>query len=126
MKEIKTKSKSLPDIQTAIIDEIPLGMTVKQQAKAIFQVKAFRRLSILILLWISIGNMPSIFMTSWGAEFFAGCTAYEKETDDCTFDYVSFNFYDTLFTSINGIVSFTCGGLVGRGVLFLCTLSLFL
>ena len=55
--------------------------------------------------------MPSIFMPAYGSEWFAGCT---NKDDDCEFDYTSYQFYNSLFLSVRGLVSLLFAGFIGR------------
>ena len=57
-----------------------------------------------------------IFITLYGAQWFADCLLDNgrEVPADCDPDYITFNFYSTMFTSIEGFISFLLSSFIGR------------
>ena len=81
------------------------------QLKTLWGFKGFPWILLFTFTYIAAGYMPSVFMPAYGAEWFAGCT---DSDEDCDFDYTSYQFYQSLFMSIRGLVSFLFAGFIGR------------
>jgi len=72
-----------------------------------------RRMLSLIGLYLTSRYIPAVFMATYGAEWFAGCTDSSSD-DNCDPDYTSYQLYNSLFLSIEGLISFLFAGYIGR------------
>lgn len=64
-------------------------------------------------MFIGSSFLPSVFITDYGARWFAGCN---PNTDDACYgiDYTTLNLYQSLSTSLRGVLAFFFAGFVGR------------
>ena len=78
--------------------------------KQLFRTKSYRRLlPFIAVYWITlIQNV--VVMPSFGAAFFANC---DETDDDCNFDFVQFNFWNSLTLSLQGLMGFLFVGFIG-------------
>ena len=95
--------------------------SVIPKLKAIINSRGMKSLLTYNFLYIGIGYMGSIFIPPYAARWFAHCdenTNYHSHhsgtSEDCKLDYVSYNFYNTLFISIRGLLLFITSGIIGR------------
>jgi len=98
--------------------------TVKKRLREMFDVSRFKYFMPFIFAYIAAGYMPSVFMPSFGAKWFASegekceegkgsssTTLTPQTTEEgCQFDFVAYNYYATLFLSMRGIISFCFTG----------------
>ena len=77
-----------------------------------FSIKAYRRLFAYIALFWIIDIQHAIVMPAFGASWFGDCDANQTE-DECNFDYTKYNFWNSLFQSVRGLLGFLFSGFVG-------------
>eukprot|EP01084_Bolivina_argentea_P207425 353901_1 len=94
------------NISDAINDE-----SILKQIRGVLKYKAYRPLLFLIFLYIAAGYMPTVFMSAYGAEWFAKQNCSD---DDCPFDYATWTFYSSLFLSLRGVIAFLFASYIGR------------
>ena len=86
------------------------GAEDKPNIKDLFQTKAYRRLLPFIGIYWIIYIQNVVVMPSFGASWFAGCN---EDDNDCEFDYIQYNFWQSLILSIRGLLGFLFSGFIG-------------
>eukprot|EP01084_Bolivina_argentea_P280685 480061_1 len=73
----------------------------------------FNRYLLFNFLFIGSSFLPSVFIVNYGARWFAGCNPNSSAKCD-TINYTQLNFYQSLSTSMKGLIAFFFAGFVGR------------
>lgn len=90
--------------------------TTASKLRQIATAKGMPSLLFYVALYISINYIGAIMTPSYAAKWFAHCndnsTDYndndttDTDDNDCKYDYVTYNFYNTLFLLIQGLFLF--------------------
>lgn len=116
--EIETKLEtklllSTDETTTDIPPPIEEADSVFQQIKFVLQYPKYRSLMPLICFYSTAGLMPAVFMSAYGAEWFSKQECDATADDDCKYDYAKWTFYNSLFLSFRGAMSFLFSGFIG-------------
>mmetsp|Transcript_22147 Transcript_22147/g.19483 ORF Transcript_22147/g.19483 Transcript_22147/m.19483 type:complete len:128 (-) Transcript_22147:11-394(-) len=80
--------------------------------------REFLKFILFQMLWIGPWIAGTIVIPLFGAQWFGGCIDQQglkvDIIDGCEPDYVTYNFYFTLFGSIGGVISFLFASFMGR------------
>eukprot|EP01084_Bolivina_argentea_P100748 180781_1 len=78
--------------------------------KELFGYKLYIRFIPYMAIYATVLVMPTVVLPAFGAKWFANC---DNSDNNCEYDYESFNFYQSLFMSIRGSISFLFSGFIG-------------
>ena len=65
----------------------------------------------MVCMYISVGYMPSVFMSAYGAEWFS---IHGDNGPGVGYNYTKWTFYSSLFLSLRGVIAFLFAGFIGR------------
>ena len=106
-------------------------MSTKDDLRELFSTKRYCRLIPFFALLVTANLMPVIILPAFGANWFSDCKEVEEEDGECKFNYIEYNFYSSLFSSITGSVTFIFSGFAGslsdkygRKLLIYCSITL--
>eukprot|EP01084_Bolivina_argentea_P280684 480060_1 len=88
----------------------------KKQFKTLLKLQSYRRLGVYQLFYNLQAGFVIPFIVLYGAQFFGNCLTNNgrEAIPNCDPDYPTYNFYMTMFTSIEGLLSFLISSCVGR------------
>eukprot|EP01084_Bolivina_argentea_P052759 96887_1 len=82
-----------------------------QQMKQVLSHKPLLQIAFINFLFFTSNILAATIMPSFGAIYFTKCNIDTDE--DCELNYIQYNFYNSLFSSIQGVVAFLFTGYVG-------------
>eukprot|EP01084_Bolivina_argentea_P308083 532607_1 len=88
----------------------------KGQFKTVWKNKSYRRICLFQTLYLTQMVAVSPFIVLYGAQWFSNClsTNGRDVEDNCDPDYATYNFYMTMFVSIEALLSFLASGFMGK------------